>query len=155
MRLTERMHFVPVFESQTIGGGETGDSIYMKNYHHIVFILAFCTDLAGNAVLTIKSGASDGTQTTAETFSYRVSGADFGVTGSDLLSAELTSSSLTLTEADYQDRVLVCEIDADTITVDQPYLTLALDSSASAGSVTCVALLEPRYPGKVFATAVE
>ena len=155
MRLTERMHFVPVLGSANIQNGETGDSINMKNYHHVVFILAFATGLTSDAVLTIKSGASHGAETSSETFSYRVSGADFGATDSDLLSAEATSDSLTLTEASYEDRVLVCELDADDITVDQPYLTLALDSSGTGGTATCVALLEPRYPGKVFATAVE
>ena len=154
MRLTERMHFVPVLESEDLNSAVTGDSINMKNYHHIVYILMFNSDLAGDAVLTIKSGATDAAETTAETFSYRVSGADFGATGADILSAELTSSSLTLTEASYEDRVLVCELDADAITVDQPYLTLALSNAASAGSVTCVALLEPRYASKVFATAI-
>ena len=154
MRLTERMHFVPVLESEDINGGETGDSINMKNYHHIVYILMFNSDLNGDAVLTIKSGATAGAETTAETFYYRVSPEDFGVAGSDILSAEQSSSSLTLTEANYEDRVLVCEIDADAITVDQPWLTLALSNAASAGSVTCVALLEPRYPSKVFKTAL-
>ena len=154
MRLTERMHFVPVFESESISSGVTGKSINMKNYHHAVFILAFLSDLVSDAVLTINSGASDTIQTTAETFYYRVSPQDFGVAESDILSAEQSSTSLTLTEADYEDRIIVCEIDADAITDGQEWLTLALDGGASAGSVTCVALLEPRYASKTFKTAI-
>ena len=153
MRLTERMHFVPVFEADNIGTGVTGKSINMTNYHHAVFIILFST-LSGDAELTIKSGASDGTQTTAVTFYYRVSSEDFLVAGSDILSAELSSSSLTLTEATYKDKILVCEVDADDMTDGEEWLTLALDSSASAGSGTCVALLEPRYASKTFKTAL-
>ena len=154
MRLTERMHFVPVFESANINTGATGKSINMTNYHHAVFILAFLSDLNGDAVLTIKSGATDTAETTPVTFHHRGSPQDFGVAGSDILSAELSTTSLILTEGNYQDRILVCEVDADDMADGQEWLTLSLDNTATGGSVTCVALLEPRYASKVFKTAI-
>jgi hypothetical protein len=106
-----------------------------------------CGALTGDAVLTVNSGASDGATTTAETFTYRLAGADQAATGADVYAARATSAALTLTAGTYDNKVLIVEIDPASLTAGQPYLTLSLDGSASVHTSSCVAITTPRYTG--------
>ena len=71
MRLSESNGIVYVLKPADYGGGGTGESINTEGCSHVTFLLqcATLTDNGGaGADLTIKSGATDGVQTTAETF---------------------------------------------------------------------------------------
>lgn len=118
-------------------------------------IFQFAT-LTGDAVLTVNSGASAGTKTTAEGFRYRLAGADQGSAGADQFgdrSAAVTS--LTLTAATYSDRALLVEIDADELTADQPWVTAALSDAADALNASAVAVLtDGRYQADDVPTAI-
>lgn len=130
------------------------DSVNMKNYSHATFIFAFGA-ITGDSILTINSGATDGTKTTAETFRYRLAGAAGKAAGADVYGAEASSAALTLTAATYQNKILVCEIQADEITDDQPFVTGSIDATANPMLVSCVILLRgPRYRGNAMPVAI-
>lgn len=154
MRLSENHGIVYVLKPGDHQAGATGDSFKLTNYRHVCFEVAFAT-LTGDAVLTVKSGASAGTETTAETFHYRLADADQGGAGADTFGDWTNSSSLTLTAATYSDRILLIELDADEITDGQPWLTFAFSAAADALNASVVAILsEPRYGAHDMPTAI-
>ena len=122
-RLSERKQIVYGKKPADAGGAvATCESINMGKLFRATFLFQFGA-VTGNAALTLKSGASDGTQTTAETFRYRLADADQASAGADQYAAWDTSSSLTCTGTTYDNRLLVVEIDSDELTDGQPWLT--------------------------------
>lgn len=141
MRFSENYGIVYVAEADDYAGGAvTGESIDTRYCSHVTYLLQF-GDLTGDSVLTVKSGASDGTQTTSETFYYRLAGADVLSTGADVYAAETSATTLTLTAATYDNRLLIVEVPVSELTADQPYLTLALSAVANPLNVGVVAIL--------------
>jgi hypothetical protein len=109
----------------------------------------------GDAVLTINSGATAGTKTTAETFNYRACATDLKSAGGDLLAAETTSAALTLTAATYEDRFIVVEMDDSEFTAGQPWITPTLSSAASECFASIVAIMsKPRFASDVPPTVI-
>lgn len=154
MRLSEMCGIVYVLKPGDHQAGIAGDSFTMKNYRHATFILQFAA-LTGDAVLTLKSGATAGTETTAETFNYRLADAVQGSDGADGFAAWATSSSLTLTAATYANKTLILEIDAADLTRDQPWLTLAFSAAADALNAAVIALLcEAKHQNHDMLTAI-
>ena len=141
MRLSEEKGIVYVAVSDDYAGGiVTGESINTKYCSHVTYLLQF-GDITGNSVLTVKSGATDGVQTTAETFYYRLADADAFATGADNYAAEVSASTLTLTAATYNDRLLIVEVPVDELTAGQPFLTLELSAVANPLDVAITAIL--------------
>ncbi len=131
------------------------DSINMAKYQHATIVLLFSTTLTDNNVLTVERAATDSGDSSDATFHYRLGGATFTTaTGCDVLAADATSSSLTLTAATYQDRMLVLELDADEMSTYN-WATVDFDGTASVGTVTAIAILSnPRYAEAVLDTAL-
>jgi len=148
--LSDEFSIVYAFKPADNQAGVDGDSINTAYVSHIMFLLQSGT-VTGNAVLTVKSGASDGAKTTSETFYYRTAGADQAATGADVYSAPTSATTLTLTEATYDNQLLIIEVPVDALTAGQPFVTLNLSSAADAHNSSCVAICKPRYGG---ATAV-
>ena len=154
MRLSEEHGIVYVLKPGDYQAGTDGDSINMENYGHVAFLFQFAT-LTGDAVLTVNSGASDGTKTTAETFNYRYADADQAAASADQFSAWATSASLTLTAATYGDRVLIVELDTREMTDNQPFVTVSLSAAADALNASVVAILSrARYMSHDMPTAI-
>ena len=128
--LAQVTKIVPILEAEDHAAGVDGDSVNTAVYDHWAFIILF-GELTGDAILTVSSGATAGTKTTAETFRYRATAIDLKSAGGDTLGAESTSAALTLTAATYEDRMLVVEIDADELTDAQPWITLNISDAAS------------------------
>lgn len=147
MRLTQMVPPVYVLKPGTdYQAGIDGESINTKYSTHVAFLLQFGA-LTGDAVLSIYSGASDGTKTTQETFYYRLAEAAQGSASADVFGAESSGTTLTLTAATYQNKLLLVEIPVGTITDGQPWLTLNLSAAADALNASCVAMLMGhRYP---------
>lgn len=141
---SEDVSVVYVWKSADNAAGVTGDSINMGKASKVVYVLAHGA-LTGDAVLTAKSGASAGTETTAETFRYRLADGDQAAASADLFGDWTTSSSLTLTAATYDNKTLIVEVDNDQLTDGQPWLTLSASSAASAYNSSAVALVSGRY----------
>ena len=155
MRASENMGIVFVEKpSDKAGAGFTGESISMAKYRHICYILQFGA-ITGNCVLTVKSGASDGVQTTSETFHYRLADAEQAAAAADSYGDWADSSSLTLTAATYDNKTLIIELDSDELTAGQPWLTIAGSAVGNPLNLSIVALLcEPRYGAHDMPTAI-
>jgi len=154
MNLAQIAKIVPMLEPEDHNAGVDSDSINMGLYNHACFIIPF-GELTGDAVLTVNSGATAGTKTTAETFRYRATSTELKNDDGDELGDESTSDGLTLTAATYEDMMLVIELDADELTDGQPWVTINISSAASEVFASIVAVLtEPRYAKDVLPTAI-
>lgn len=141
MRLSEEKGIVFVSKpADAAGGAVTGESINTAYCSHVTYLIQLGA-VTGDSVLTVKSGASDGTQTTAETFYYRLAGADQAATGADVYAAETAATSLTLTAGTYDNRLLIVEVPVEKLTAGQPYLTIATSAVANPFNCSIVAIL--------------
>ena len=146
MRLSENHTIVNVIMPADNEAGIAGDSIHMGKLHSACWILT-CGALTGDAVLTVKSGATAGTETTAESFVYRLADADQGSAGADTYANWTRASTLTLTAATYDNRTLIVEMDSDEMTDGQPWATFSLSAAASVAFTACIALCRARFKG--------
>jgi len=155
MRLGEEKKIVPVLNSADYVAGVSMDSINMKNYHRATFILTFGA-ITGDAVMTVNSGATDAALTSPLTFNYALGGAAIAAASADVLAANTAVATLTLTAASYASKMLVVEVDASAMDIDnaEEWLTVALSAAASAGILHAVAVLEPRYSKNRSVTAL-
>lgn len=155
MKLAETYKIVPILASEDTGAGVSMDSINMKNFHHATFIITMAT-IVGDAVLTIASGATAAAATSALTFTYAFASGDILSANADVLAADATSAALTITGTAYDDRMLVCEVDASAMDVanGEEWLTPAISSAGTSAFMHCVAILEPRYSSGPSATAL-
>lgn len=151
MRLPEEKKVVPVMASADIGAGVDASSINMSKYHRVAFVCTFGS-LVDDAVLKVYSGAAAGEKTTARTFSYAVGGAVIGSEGCDVLGEESENDALTLTAANYSNRMLIIEIVGTGLL--HRWLTLSLSNAATSGACNIVAILEPRYTCNKSASAL-
>ena len=155
MRFPEIFKVVPVIASDDINAGVDADSINMKNFLRATFVLLFGT-LSGDAVLTVNSGATNGTKTSALSFHYAVGGAALAASSCDVLAADAEAATLTLVAATYTDKMLVIEVEVEKMDVanGENWLTLSLSNAANSGTVDGIAILEPRYTGNSSASAL-
>jgi len=155
MRLAEEKKIVPLLNSANTGVGVSMDSINMSAFHRATIIITFGA-ISGNAVLTVNSGAADGVITTPLTFHHSRGGAAIGSASADVIEADATTASLTLTEATYTTRMLILEVDASAMDIAnaEEWLTVAISAAGTSAIVHAVAILEPRYTGNLSATAL-
>jgi len=146
MRFPGKYKVVPIINTADYNAGLDGDSINMGKGHRCTFLLMFGA-ITGDAVLKVWSGATDGTKSSALTFTYAVGGAAVGSASSDVLAADATSAALTLTAATYQNKLLVVEIDGSEFDTanNEEWLTVEIGAEADAGILHVVAIVEPRY----------
>lgn len=158
MRLSETNGIVYVLKPADYAAGGTGESINTEGCSHVTYLLeiATLTDNGGNgAALTVKSGATDGVQTTAETFYYRTASAVQGAATADVYAVETSATSLELLKATYDSKLLVVEVPTEGLTSGQPWITLALSNEGSATNCSCVAVLQGlRYASNQPPTAI-
>jgi len=150
MRFGETHKVIYVLKPADYGAGGTGESINCEGYSHLTYIIqcATFTDNSGaGADLTIKSGASDGTQTTAETFYYRIASAAQAAANADIYGAETSATTYEMLKANVDSTCLIVEVPLDGITDAQPWLTLALSSDGTAANCSCIAILSGGYQG--------
>ncbi len=154
-KLAEEKKIVPVLYTADYGSGVDFDSINMKNYLRCTFVIGFGA-IAGDAVLTINSGATNGAKTSALTFHYAWGSAARGSANCDVLAATSTSAALTLTGTAYDNYMLVAEVDASEMDVsnNEAWLTAAISSAGTSGIAFAFAILEPRYTGAQSGTAL-
>lgn len=143
-RMSENLNVVYSVKGADHGSGVDGDSVNMGKMFRVMFVLMF-NAITGDAVLTLSSGATNGTKTTSETFRYRLADADQGSATADTYADWATSSALTLSATTYDNRSLIVEMDSDELTDGQPWLTLVLSGAASNLNVTVLMLGEPRF----------
>lgn len=153
-RMSETCTFVNVAESKDWGSaGFTGDSIHMGKGHSVTFAVNLGA-LTGTSILTVKSGASAGTETTSETFHYRLASGIVGAASADLFAAPTAATTLSLTDGTYDRTMLLVEVDADEVTDGQPWLTLSINSTATVLLASCTAVVMPRYASAAGSTVI-
>ena len=130
------------------------DSINMKGFHKATFVITFNTLADGNNILTVTSGTTATSYTTALYFNYALGGAAVGtaVAGStascDVLADWTNAATLTLTYGTYTNKMLVVEVDAASMDIANGYEWLSLVftyAATSTGNASVIAILEPRY----------
>lgn len=137
--------------------GFSSDSINMAKYNHVTALIIGDSSLAGNAVITVMGGATDGSEDAAITFTYRYAAGDVGSASSDVFGAAATSASLTTTASSMDSRVTVLEWDAEDMNVSgtqYQYATIVVSAAGTAGTCSIVAILsEPAYAEAIMDTA--
>jgi hypothetical protein len=156
--LAERLKIVPVMNSTNVSTGSDCDSINMEGFHKATFVFTFGA-VTTDITITPKSGASEGTKTTAVPSNYAAGGAVIGTAvaartaSCDVLAAwTQTDTTVPLTAA--SNKVLVIEFSASAMTQGEPWLTLTV-AAGTNGICHCVAILEPRYQGNRTATCLK
>ena len=155
MLISEENKVIGLGTTTDFNGGYTADSINCENLHSICFVLTYgAVGGAGAAVLTVKSGASAGTQTTAETFLSRYGSAAQGSATADVYTDWVSGTSVAVATATITTRTQIIEFDCDSLTDGQPWATLALGAEADSGIVHAIAICRHRYPGNEIPTAI-
>ena len=153
MRFSEQFGIVHVIAAIDGAAGITGDSINMAGVHHVCFLCSFGA-LTGSSDLTVKTGASAGTETTALTFNYRWASEASGTATADVYGAWATSAALEITDGTYEDHLLIVEVDATEMTAAEPWLTLSIDSDATVILESVVAITYSRDVGLTIPTQI-
>ncbi|OFV82498.1 MAG: hypothetical protein A2W26_10155 [Acidobacteria bacterium RBG_16_64_8] len=153
MKLAEELKIVPVLSDGDLNAGATldGDSINMKGQHHATFIVGLQALGVASSHVKVFSGVTDGVKTSPLTFHYAFGGAATGSALADVLAAWATSADLTLTHGTYDNYMLIIEVDAADMDVnnDEEWLTIEFSDpdTGSTGNVQVHAILQPRYSG--------
>jgi hypothetical protein len=150
MRLSESLVFIPLIEADDYGSaGIDSDGVNLGKLHSFAAIFAF-GDLTGDSILKVYAGAT-AAKTTAIAFTYRQGAADYKVALADQLGAEtdVASTGLTLTAATFDNKMLVVEIDPDTMPAGKPWVTFEFDSTASVLDLAGVGIGQGRYVGNL------
>ena len=156
--LAEKLKIVPVMNSADVSTGTDCDSINMSGYHKATFIFTFGA-VTTDITITPKSGATEGTKTTAVPSRYAAGGAVIGTavaasTASCDVLAAWTATSTTVPLAAASNKMLVIEFDAASMTEGEEWLTVTV-AAGTGGICHCVAILEPRYSGNRSATCLK
>jgi hypothetical protein len=143
--------------------GIDSPGINMENYRHATFLLQFGA-LTSNSVLKIYEGETkaeaEAKSEDAIDFSYRLAEAVAAAEKCDTFGDETViadaDSGLTLAAATYEEKLLVVEVDAATLSEGSKYICLEIDNTASKLFVAATAILsEPRYSNEDMLSAIE
>lgn len=123
------------------------DVVNVGKTHWVSFVLALGAITGDTAVVTVQEcTAADATGAQAVEFDYRLSSA----VGTDSMGATTaaTDSGVTLAATD-DNKVLIVDVNPDTLTDGYPFVRLSVDPGASmtAFLVSCVIDVYPRYGG--------
>lgn len=145
---SENAKVVPLMNSANVGTGSDCDSINMAGFHKVTFLFTFGA-VTTDIIITPKSGASEGTKTTAVPSQYSAGGAVIGTavaasTASCDVLAAWTATATTVPLSAATNKFLVIEITAASMTAGEPWLTLTV-AAGTNGICHCVAILMPRY----------
>lgn len=153
--ILDNYHVVPVLYTADYNAGVDFDSINMADYKRATFIIGFGA-IAGDAILYMYSGATDGAKTSALTFRYAWGGAARGSANCDVFAATSTSAALTLTGDTYDNYMLLVDVDASEMDManSEEWLTGSISDAATSGIAFAFAFLTPRYICESSATAL-
>jgi hypothetical protein len=156
MRLLDYEGLVHLIESKDYGSvGIDSDSFKLDKASEAGIVLTFGA-LTGNSILTLYTGATAGTKTTAIAARYRLSSGVFkAATLADQYAAAvaLPSTGLTLTAATFQHNAMVIDLDAAEVSDSLLWLTVQVDATATVLNLAGFAVLAgPRYKPAVSMT---
>lgn len=160
VRFSTSHGIVPVEAPLATNGnaGFTGDSIDMALYNHVTLLFLFAAAYDGGGILTLNAGEAVGGTEAVVTFEHRTGSAAAKAATADVLGAPVTAVGTYTCPIGLASRLLVCEVDTQDMwitNVQYRWLTASLSNAASAGEISCVAILsEPRYAEAVMPTAI-
>lgn len=157
MRISEFELLIPVVESKDYGSaGIDFDSVHIGRLNALSIGIDFGA-LTGNSILTVNTGATEGVKTTGMAFKYRLGGGVFKAASADILGdpVSVAAAGLTLTAATFQHKLVVIEIDVDAMTDGQPWVTVAIDATATVLNVGGLGVGRPRFPGHTALTVIK
>lgn len=156
-RISEQHIIIPMNEAKDTGSsGIDFDSVHMGRLHSLSVCIPMGA-ITGNSILTVNTGATEGAKTTAIAFKYRFGGGDFKAASADILGAAtaVAAAGLTMTAATYDHRLLVIEVDADTMTDGQPWLTVSVDTTATVFLCGAIGIGYPRHQSNTALTVIK
>lgn len=156
-RISETHIIIPMNEAKDAGSaGIDFDSVHMGRVHSLSVCIPMGA-LTGNSILTVNCGATEGAKTTAIAFKYRFGGGDFKAASADILGAPVAvaAAGLTLVAATFDHRLLVIEVDSDTVTDGQPWLTVSVDATATVFLCGAIGIGKTRYPDSTALTVIK
>ena len=144
-RFSESLILVPLIESKDYGSAGVdadGVNLGLTNGFSAAFVFG---NITGNSILTVYAGAT-AANTTAIAFKYRLGAADYKSALADQLGDPISvaSTGLTLTAATFDHRLVIIEIDPDTMPDGKPWVTFSFDATASVFNLGGVGLARPR-----------
>ena len=145
-RFSESNVIVPLIEAKDYGSaGIDSDGVNLGLVHSFSAAFVFGT-VTGNSVLKVYAGAT-AAKTTAIAFKNRLGAADYKAATADQLgdATSVESTGLTLTAATFDHRLVVIEIDPDTMPSGKPWVTFEIDATATAMTVGAVGMARGRY----------
>ena len=159
MNLVDQVKFVPL-NITNYAGAITSASLNIQNAHHVTLHFLFADNIDGDAKLTITSHtAADGDTTTLTDYKGWVTGADVGAVAADTFAAtavvvDAGENYVTLTEATFEKRMLIIELDTSTINVDHKWIRVKFSGDATLGTCFVTAIVQPRMKQKDIPTMV-
>ena len=159
MRLSERLTFVPLFEPKdTAGSAYVSDAVDLGKFNAFTAYITFGA-ITGNSVLTVYSDATAALATaltTAIAFKYRFGAADYKAALADTLGDATTvaATGLTLTAATFDHRVVIIEIDSDTLGSAGHWVAFNITSTANPCLVASVGIGIGRYGAHTQTTTI-
>lgn len=155
MRLSESQVFIPLIESKDYGSaGIDSDGVNLGLLHGFSAVFVFGA-LTSNSILTVYAGAT-AAKTTAIAFTYRFGAADYKAATADQLgdATAVAATGLTLTATTFDHRMIVIEIDPDTLPAGKPWVTFSIDATASVLNVGAVGVGAARFPGHLIPSVI-
>ena len=157
VRFSQSHGIIPLTIDGDWNAGFSSDSFDMSKYNHCTIVMIGDTSVAGNGIITVKAGLTDAAETASVTFGYRYAGGNVSAASSDVYDAVLTSAALTTLATSLDLRTFIIEFDASDLNisgVQYRFVTVVVDATGSAGTVSLIAILsEPRYEKAVMSTA--
>jgi hypothetical protein len=155
MRMSESFGIVPLLPAADQAAGVDGDSFSMALYESAMILVQLGSITVADFHVKVFAGATNGTKTTALTFWYRLGGAAAKSANADQLSAFASSADLTVSNATGDNKLLVIELEAESLPAGKPWVTLEIGSGATALLAASVAILGgARYRGATVPTAI-
>lgn len=152
MRMSESLIIVPIFEPKDkTGSAYVSDAVDVGKLDGFTAILQFGA-ITADSVLTVyadSTAALATSLTTAIAFKYRLAAADYKVDLADQLgdAIAVAATGLTLTAATFDHRVIVIEIDPDTLTPPAHWVAFNFSSVGNPLLMAGIGLGRPRYAG--------
>ena len=160
MNSVDKIKYVPLNITQYATAINSA-SLNIQNAHHVTLLCQFLGDVDGNAKLSITSHtAADGDTTTLTDYKGYVTGADVGAVAADTFSATAVEvdnrqNYVTLTEATFEKRLLVIELDVAKINPAHKWIRVKFSADATAGTCIVIAAVQPRFKQKDIPTMVK
>ena len=161
MDMGTELQIINLMEPADYQAGATDmDSVHMGKLHKLKIVIQLGAITGEDPVFKLYAGATAGTKTTEQPFSYRRTTIDWKTASADVFGARtavaIGGTGLTLNPvANYDHRMIEIDVMSDSMPDGKPWLTVETDDgSASVLLMSAIGIGYPRYAGDTHTTAV-